>query len=175
MQQVTERTFQITQCVTCDGPLPTLVVGGAGATREWECRNCGATYLASLSPSSPAHLRDSIKLSHYFPERRETATTLREIDLEHELRRHPRRPMMMSIPVVLLDDDLFPVGQEFTVISRNLSASGIAIVHSIPLEGKLAVLIELPVIGHVQLLLDIVRCTQVGDLFEMGGAFFERR
>ena len=175
MQSVAEREFQITRCVQCERPLPTLVVGGSHAVREWECRNCGATYLASLAASSPPHLRASVKLSHYFPAHRNAATTLRTKDLERELRRHPRRPVMMSIPVMELDDELFPLGDEFTVISRNLSSSGIAIVHTHPLEGKLAVLIELPELGHVQLLLEVVRCKKVGQLYETGGAFFDRR
>ncbi|MDA1052408.1 MAG: PilZ domain-containing protein [Planctomycetota bacterium] len=175
MQSVAERDFQITQCVTCDQPLPTLVVGGSGPTREWECRNCGATYLASLAPSAPDHLRAAVKLSHYFLEYRAVESTLCAKDLERELRRHPRRPVMMCVPAVELDDELFPAGEDFTVISRNLSSSGIAIVHTHPLEGKLAVLIELPEIGHVQLLVNIVRCKKVGQLYEMGGAFFDRR
>lgn len=175
MQAVAGREFQITRCVTCNQPLPTLVVGGSEPTREWECRNCGATYLASLAASSPCQLRDSVKLSHYFPKQREAAPTLRAKELEAELRRHPRRPLMMGIPAMQLDYDLFPVGDEFTVLSRNLSASGIAIVHTKPLLGKLAVLIELPERGHVQLLLKVVRTKQVGAMFEMGGEFFDRR
>lgn len=175
MQNVAEQAFQITQCVTCGHALPTLVVGAKEGAREWECRNCGATYLAQMADSSPAHLRTSVTLTHYFPEHREAATTLQAKELEHELRRHPRRPMMMTVPAMELDDDLFPLGEDFTVITRNLSSSGIAIVHTRPLERKLAVLIELPKLGYVQLLLEIVRCKSVGPLFEMGGAFFERR
>ncbi len=175
MQAVAEREFQIKRCVKCDHHLPTLIVGGSGPVREWECRNCGATYLASLSPTSPNQLRDNVKLSHYFPDHREAATTLRVKDLEHELRRHPRRPLMMNVPAMQLDFDLFPVGEEFAVLSRNLSASGIAIVHTQSLVGKIAVLIELPEIGQVQLLLRIVRCKKVGQLYEIGGAFFDRR
>jgi hypothetical protein len=161
--------------VKCSHPLPTLVVGGSGPVREWECRNCGATYLARLSPTSPNQLRDNVKLSHYFPEHRTAATTLRVKDLEQELRRHPRRPLMMNVPAIQLDYDLFPVGEEFTVLTRNLSSSGIAMVHTQSLVGKLAVLIELPEIGRVQLLLRIVRCKKIGELYEIGGAFFDRR
>ncbi len=175
MPSVAERELRITRCVTCDQPLPTLVVGGSGSTREWECRRCGATYLASLAASSSNHLRSSVKPLHYFPEHRQATKTLRTKELQHELRRHPRRPLMMSIPAMKLDEDLFPVGEDFTVLSRNLSSSGIAIVHTRPLEGKLAILVELPEIGHVQLLLEIVRSKKVGPLYEMGGAFFDRR
>ena len=123
----------------------------------------------------PKHLRKRLKALHYFPEHRETAKTLQAKDLERELRRHPRRPLMMGIPAMELDDELFPKGEDFTVISRNLSAGGIAIVHTHPLHGKLAILVELPELGHVQLLLEIVRCKKVGSLYEMGGAFFDRR
>lgn len=175
MSTVVERELRITRCVTCDQPLPTLVVGGTGAAREWECCRCGATYLAQLVSSPPGHLRSAVRPSHYFPDKRQAGTTLQAKDIQRELRRHPRWPLMMSIPVVKLDDDLFPVGDEFTVISRNLSPGGIAIVHKRPLEGKLAVLIELPESGHVQLLMEIVRSKKVGPLYEMGGAFFDRR
>lgn len=175
MEAVAEREFQIKRCVKCDHPLPTLVVGGGGAVREWECRNCGTTYLASLSPNASNQMRDNIRLSHYFPKHRDAATTLQVKDLEHELRRHPRRPLMMTVPAMQLDYDLFPVGEEFSVLTRNLSASGIALVHTASLAGKLAVLVELPSIGFVQLLLRIVRCKKVGQLYEMGGEFFDRR
>ncbi|MCA9124240.1 MAG: PilZ domain-containing protein [Planctomycetaceae bacterium] len=175
MESAVDREFQIKHCVTCDSPLPTLVVGGSGPVREWECLNCGATYLARLSPTAPHDLRDRVKPAHYFPEHRGAATKVRIKDLEQELRRHPRKPLMMSVPAMQLDYDHFPVGDEFSVLTRNLSASGIAIIHTKPLVGKLALLIELPEIGHVQLLLRIVRCKQVGQLYEMGGAFFDRR
>lgn len=175
MAAVAEREFQITRCVTCNQPLPTLVVGGTEPTREWECRGCGATYLASLAPTSPCQLRDTVKLSHYFPRQREAASTLPAREFREELRRHPRRPLMMGIPAMQLDYELFPVGEEFTILSRNLSASGIAFLHTKPLLGKLAVLIEMPETGYVQLLLQVVRTKQVGDLFEMGGEFFDRR
>jgi hypothetical protein len=175
MQTVSERELRITRCVTCDQPLPTLIVGGRDPAREWECRRCGATYLATLASSSPHALRSCVKPLHYFPVHRQAATTLQATDLQRELRRHPRRPLMMSVPAMQLDDDLFPVGEDFTVISRNLSASGISLVHTRPLEGKLAILIELPEVGHVQLLLDIVRSKQIGSLYEMGGEFFDRR
>ena len=174
MQPVAERTIQITQCVRCNVPLPTLVVG-RGALREWECRNCGATYVASLAPSSPDHLRASVKLTNYFPEHQKAAKALHAFDLKQESRRHPRLPVMMSVLATQLDDGLLPVGEDFTILTRNLSVSGIAIIHATPLDGKLAVLIELPRVGHVQLLLDIVRCEKVGEMYEMGGAFFERR
>ena len=82
---------------------------------------------------------------------------------------------MMSVPAIELDEDLYPVGEDFTVISRNLSSSGIAFVHTHPLEGKFAILIELPELGQVQLLLDIVRYKKIGPMYEMGGAFFDRR
>ena len=175
MASVAERELRITRCVTCDQQLPTLVVGGNAAAREWECSGCGATYLASLAPSSPKHLRSRVRPLHYFPERRESVPTLQAQELRRELRRHPRRPLLMSIPAMKLDDDLYPVGDDFMVISRNLSSSGIAIFHTRPLEGKLAVMIELPEIGHVQLLLEIVRSKNIGPLYEMGGAFFDRR
>lgn len=175
MPSVVQRELRITRCVTCDQPLPTLVVGGSEPTREWECCRCGATYLATLAPSSPSDLRSSVKPLHYFPEHRQAKRTLRAKELDRELRRHPRRPLMMSIPAIELDEDLFPVGDGFSVLTRNLSSSGIAIVHTSPLEGKLAVLIELPEIGHIQLLLEIVRSKQVGPMYEMGGAFFDRR
>lgn len=175
MQAAAEREFRIERCVECAQPLPTLVVGGSGPVREWECRNCGATYLATLFSTSPDQLRDSVKLSNYFPEHRGAATTLPAKELGKEPRRHPRTQLMMNVPAIQLDDDLFPVGEEFTVLTRNLSVSGIAIVHTQPLTGKLAVLVELPKSGHVQLLLGIVRCKKVGQLYEMGGAFFDRR
>jgi hypothetical protein len=174
MQTAVDEGLQVTQCVTCGIPLATLLLGGSEPAREWECRSCGATYIASLDPLSPSERRDSIRMRHYFPEHREATSTLSSIVLKEERRAHPRRPMMVSVLAVELDSDLFPIGEDFTVISRNLSASGIAIVHSRPLAGRLAVLLELPKLGYVQLLLNIVRCKKIGSLYEMGGAFIER-
>lgn len=167
-------SITISRCVACDQPIPALIVGAAPSRREWECLGCGASYRGTLADGASPHLRDRIRLVHYFPQYIKTLPELRHRTPGIELRRHRRRNVTMKIPVTPLDNDLYPVGDDFEVLSRNLSESGVGLLHHEPLRGKFAALVVLPDLEYVQLVLRIVRCEPMGSLYEMGAKFLKR-
>jgi len=169
-----KKNVQINRCVKCEQSIPTLMVGDGPGCREWACRNCGATYYACLAADSSPYLRDRLELMHYFPKRVQQLPDLSQPEPGIELRRHRRRSLTMKIPLTQLDHELLPVGEDFEVLSRDLSESGIALLHTEPLRGKYAALIVLPDFEYVQLIIRIVRCEQKGSLYEMGAKFLQR-
>ena len=169
-----KKSVQISRCVKCDQSIPTLVVGDAPGCREWACKQCGATYYACLAPGSSSYLRDRLELVNYFPKRVQQLPDISQQEPGIELRRHRRRSVTMRIPLTQLDHELMPVGDDFEVLSRDLSESGIALLHTAPLRGKYAALIVLPDFEYVQLILRIVRCQQRGSLYQMGAKFLQR-
>ncbi|MBP90059.1 MAG: hypothetical protein CMJ64_25685 [Planctomycetaceae bacterium] len=80
----------------------------------------------------------------------------------------------MKIPVVPLDHDLVPIGENFEVLSSNLSESGVGLLHPEPMRGKFAALVVLPDLEYIQLILRIVRCQELGAMYEMGAKFLKR-
>jgi hypothetical protein len=171
---ILKKCVEISRCVKCDEAIPTLLVGDDPACREWACRQCGATYYACLVPGSAPYLRDRLRLVHYFPKRVQEIPDISQHEPGIELRRHRRRSVTMRIPLTQLDHELMPVGEDFEVLSSDLSESGIALLHTEPLRGKLAALIVLPDYQYVQLILRIVRCQPRGSLYEMGAKFLQR-
>lgn len=167
-------SVRISSCVTCASPLPTLIVGPGPSQRQWECGRCGASYLASLDSSSGPPVQGQLKLVHYFPQHMQNLQKPGEFEAGVELRRHRRRPITMHVPVAKLDDHHLPIGENFEVLSRDLSEGGIALLYTEPLEGKLAALVAMPDSGHVQLLMEVVRQRQAGPLYQMGCKFFDR-
>jgi hypothetical protein len=165
---------RITTCVTCEHPLPTLLISAYGSPRKWECCRCGATYVGALECNPENELRRHLKLLNYFPQCGQLGSNLRTLEHANQMRRHSRHPLMMEIPATQLNADLLPVGENFRIVTRDFSETGIGIIHTRPLEGKFAIVVDLPNAGYVELLFDVVRCERLGDLYVTGGKFFRR-
>ena len=162
----------LTSCVNCDSPLPPLKLDAHSSWQIWECCACGTTYEGMLD-GPLEDVRSRLKLLHYFPASARSASAVPEYDGK-ERRRHQRRPIMVAIPAIQLDENLLPVGQEFKLVSRNLSEGGASLIHHAPLQGSFALLVDLQDDGRVQIIFRVLRCNQIGDLFEIGGEFVER-
>jgi len=165
---------RITSCVSCDNPLPPLLLSTCRSQRKWECCRCGTTYIGALEGDTLHELRGHLKLLNYFPECGQLGLSLQKLEHADHTRRHPRHPVMMEILATQLDADLLPVGEDFCVVTRDFSESGIGIIHTRQLEGKFAILVDLPNAGYVELLFAVVRCERLGDLYVTGGKFFRR-
>ena len=79
----------------------------------------------------------------------------------------------LAVEVQPLTDTLEPIGALQQGIARDISPSGIAIMHNDPVHSKFLGLRLLPP-GQddaVQLVLEVSRCRQVGDFFDIAGTF----
>ena len=89
-----------------------------------------------------------------------------------ERRREERKSLVAVIPAIIVDEAYLPVGEQFTVVTRNISASGISLFHPTPIEARLIAL-ELP--GDdgppTQVVVKVIHSRPVGHAQEIGGEF----
>jgi len=90
-------------------------------------------------------------------------------------RESERFQMTAWVPAVLIDEQLQPTGDPFLVMTRNISTSGIAIVHTQPIEdGRIAVELTGASGERIQLALQIIRCRALDKFYEMGCRYLRR-
>jgi hypothetical protein len=87
-------------------------------------------------------------------------------------RNSPRRKVRVSVPAVPVDAAGRPVGAPFVAETRNISATGICLVHSQRIDARY-LMVELP--GPTQdrqeVAVEIIRTEAVEDGFELAGPF----
>jgi hypothetical protein len=179
-----DNTTCITKCSVCEAEFPPLLLASGPGTLVWECRKCGAAYQGKISFRSPRHLRGALRPRQYFPEKvvlpeaddsvREFAERLIAADREMDRRSAPRKPLMLAVPAVPLDADDFPTAEAVMLISRDISSTGISLLHREPLQGRMAILLEIPERPAAQLVVEIMRSLRVGDFYEIAGLFIDR-
>ena len=87
-------------------------------------------------------------------------------------RKSPRRRIRVSVPAIPVDDTGRSVGPPFVAATRNLSASGICLIHTQPVTAKY-LLVELPGTSFDQqhVAVEVIRCCPVDDVYEIAGPF----
>ena len=87
-------------------------------------------------------------------------------------RKSPRRRIRVSVPAIPVDHTGRSVGPPFIAETRNLSASGICLIHTQPVTAKY-LLVELPGTSFDQqhVAFEVIRCCPVEDLYEIAGPF----
>ena len=96
--------------------------------------------------------------------------------VEVERRSQPRRLIVTTVGVVPLDDAFEPIGESFHAVTRDISTSGLGMLHSKPVTAKyLRVLI--PVEGRdepVDVVMEVQRCDVMGFYYDIGGPLVKR-
>ncbi len=94
-------------------------------------------------------------------------------------RKHPRRSerkpfRSASVEIQIIESHSAPAGNSFQVVTRNLSAHGLAFLHRnmIAIDQRLRVRIPLLDDRHVELLARVARCRYVGDMVHEIGVEF---
>jgi len=90
-------------------------------------------------------------------------------------RESERFQMATWVPAVLIDEQLEPSGDPFLVMTRNISTSGIALVHTQPIqEGRIAIELTGASGERIQLALQILRCRELDRFYELGCRYLRR-
>lgn len=109
---------------------------------------------------------DSFQLGEFVNKLRGAA----EVDVER--RSAPRVPMIEPLHIKPLDDDFQPAGLAAMALMRNVSRSGIALLHVRPVKSRYLALCQVrPHAVETPLYMEIVRCRQIGSGFELAGPF----
>ena len=85
-----------------------------------------------------------------------------------------QRALIMPVGVRVLDQDWYPLGSEFSVLSLTISTNQITLIHTKPFRGHLAMLLEIPQQGPTQLIADVIYCFPVGPYFQITAKFIGR-
>src|SRR6266478_270846 len=94
-----------------------------------------------------------------------------QADFIAERRAHARHPVCMPMEAIPFDDRGQQAGEAFMVVANDISASGLSFLHhSVILDRYL--LVRFPESNRHKsqwIVLEVVRCQQVGPLWEIGG------
>lgn len=87
-------------------------------------------------------------------------------------RREKRHPIAVSVRTTPLDENLHPIGNPFTTATRDISNSGIALVHAETIEAPfLAVELKDLQGTPFRAAVEVLRRRPVGPYFEIAGKF----
>lgn len=173
-------------CKSCGQELPLLPKQPGQTLRHWVCGNCGEPHEAALNKDYSLELLRKIlpmaipfdrdALVYPSPEMLEYARSLCQFAVKGtEKRSAPRYPVVAPVPTQPLTDTLEPEGPPFMTASRNLSTSGICLLHDRTLTAKLLVLELSPPDGErIQVLVHLLRCRQRGPYHDLAGEFLTR-
>lgn len=95
--------------------------------------------------------------------------------VERENRSHRRWNLAMPVVAVPLDDSHQPIGEPASMITRDISTSGISLLHTQPVpSGFLRVQLDAPILQSTELIVRVVRCRTIGVYTEIAGEFVAR-
>lgn len=173
----------VSKCISCQAAIPSLRLTTRRTALKWKCRCCGTAMEGELVEPASVELRRHLQPIKYFgnygipqapADLFEYANTLHVEDRDDERRGAPRRALVMPVPTYLLDGDYYPTSPRLTMTTRNISSSGVCLLHTEPFEGHLAIAIDFPSGGVSEFVVETVRCLPRGQFFEVAGRFIKR-
>jgi hypothetical protein len=93
-------------------------------------------------------------------------------DLDDERRVEKRKPVVLEVIAVPLDEQRQPIGEPFLALTRNISSGGIAILHTEKVSAPYLLLrIETPRHQAIQTVVQVVRTRSFYQFTEISGRF----
>lgn len=170
-------------CGGCDARLPLRIPSDGEQPREWVCVGCGQLHSAVLDQHLNEELGKNVRptLIEFEPLQGQGADeSVREFALGvqrrnetlTEKRQGDRHDILSNVLAVPVDDQFRPIGPAELVLSRNISTSGIALIHTKAVTEKyLALEFDLPLEEKLQVVMEVLRCRPFGPYLEIGGRF----
>lgn len=184
MSDLAHDADRIRCCVRCETALPLRVAGPNEVAIDWECVTCGQFFTARLDTHAPEHRRGNVRPVRFRlaeeslppppPRLHDFLFRFEEDEPVEDRRDSERRPLILNVPTLMVDAEYQPMGRPFITVSRDVSASGISLVHNrhIPSEN---ILVQLPIFEkQVQIVTQIVRQESLGPFVQIGGRFLAR-
>ncbi len=90
----------------------------------------------------------------------------------HEQRRFPRYKLICEVWTQPVDNQFEPLGDAFKAISRDISSSGIGLMHTRAIRDKyLWLRLTTPGASRMNVIVEVVRCRPLGLFYEIGAKF----
>jgi predicted nucleic acid-binding Zn-ribbon protein len=180
-------TTRIETCTTCGTRLPLRIPRHGERGINWQCTVCGYRYYGLLDEQSDEEARDNVREAEQeqaMPSRRlrgSKGTMSRGLTRQAQPVDPPqtdetaRHPLDSTILAYLLDENREVVGSAFLIRSRNISPTGIALMHSQEIQPGSLIQVELLDVKYeaIKATLRVLRCSRMEDHYEIAGAFLE--
>lgn len=188
-------TLNIDRCGNCQYRLALRRPTPKSPASAWRCRRCRALFLASAQERDGKPFSAGTRAECYFDVIcdlvSDTLEETREISEQDVLRlreclqedagerpnarKHARHAIVAPVTVLALSSDLRVIGEPLGAIAVNVSAGGLAIIHSRPIEEPyFAVDFSRGGAALTPVVLKKLRSREVGDAFEIAGKFVSR-
>ncbi len=177
---------RIETCGRCGRTLPLAKPAPGQSAIRWICNGCSASYRAVLAVDSLAealnHVRpaelvfDRKKLVHP-PEAiaRFVKKAVGAMKPDYERRGVPRYPLVVPAIALPMNKRLRPIDDPFATLTRNISKSGLSLVHTRAVQAELLAVELRDLQGEtMQLVMRLLRCRSINRFYELAGAFLVR-
>jgi hypothetical protein len=175
----------IDSCAACGRALPLRLPHAGETATLWVCTGCGARYDAVLDRSAPEETTRNVRPAQidfnrdglvHPPEAIATFVAhLTNQKAATERRASNRHRLAAPVAAVPVDDDFRPVGQPFMATTRDVSTSGLALIHTRAVDAQYLA-VELPAVAGktMQVVMQVLRCRPLGRFYEIAGPFIVR-
>ena len=116
---------------------------------------------------------DELKIAYQGLDEELVRAAMRLTHLDDPRRRFARTPLTIPVTVVPCDCNGVTQGKPVTVVSCEISAGGIGLLHNAPLKGFFIVEIERERVTFAALA-EIVRCGEVNGLYRIGARLLKK-
>jgi hypothetical protein len=171
-------------CPKCDTVLPLHLPSVSESCTTWICTKCGTTQKAALNRSEslerlqqvrPARIEfDDTNLGR--PPEAIAEFIAKMMRKEHrgsDKRGSQRRPVVVPIPVIELDENLAPTGNVHMAVTRDISSSGVSLLSTRAANSPfIAVELSIGYEETIQAVVRVSRCRPLRCFYEIAGPFF---
>lgn len=177
-QETTDAGTGSRSCIGCASELPLRPLGADEKGYQWECAGCGAKVMGVLIDGGDADAKSRVRLAGFHIDEMLLPEPPRGVQImasQHEQRDSERRALAISVTALKLDGNLHPVGEPFRIMTRDISESGIGLLHYEPVDAPYLA-IQLPGLAEqpIQLVTELVRCREVDGYYDVAGMFVTR-
>jgi hypothetical protein len=177
---------RIEKCRGCGRTLPLAKAARGQVAIRWICNGCSTSYQAVLAVDSLAEALDHVRPTGLVFDRKKLVHPPEAIanfvkravggmKPEHERRGTPRYPLVVPAIAVPMNERLRPVDEPFAALTRNISKTGLCLVHT---RAGLAELLAVELSDlqgeTMQLVMRLLRCRPMNRFYEVAGAFLIR-
>jgi hypothetical protein len=170
------------QCRMCDTPLPLRLSRAGEEAASWVCVSCEARFVGVFDDGAAADIRGNVRLqADYFTQgwADDVPSGMRQFvaDLTAQTepysgqdRRHnPRFDKPAVVSVAPLSSLYTPIADSFSVMTRNFSPSGLALIHTRAVDCDfIAVALSPDATSQLQFIARVVRCRPIKRFYEIG-------
>ena len=173
----------IMNCLSCGLPVPLRVSNPDERPINFVCSDCGAGYTALIDERSSPDLLGNVRPALFPIDRMRLTHPLEAIEgfvdelvgapyQGPERRASKRHSVSMPVAALAIDSQFRSLGEPFIGLCRNISAEGIALMHSHAVDTDfLALDFTAPGGKRIQMVMRVLRCRAVGPYYEIAGPF----